>query len=163
MLDSFRRGEAPMASHKLYTDVLNDNVPEDRALGIDAGLLWGMQAEQTVVYKDLGISRGMELGIQAAVDAGRDVIERSLDQRWLTVHDLKKPEVWAVLVMVERGDGVWEHPDGPSRGEAAVRATSKAADALVDAVLGGNCTQEHRGRYVRAVDAIVEAAVRRMR
>ena len=41
--DSLLRGEAPIASHLLYTQrgVLNDRIPEERALGILAGLSWG--------------------------------------------------------------------------------------------------------------------------
>jgi hypothetical protein len=36
------RGEAPIASHLLYTQpgVLNDGVPAERAHGIEAGLAW---------------------------------------------------------------------------------------------------------------------------
>lgn len=38
--DSLGRGEAPIASHLLYTQsgILNDNLPEERQWGIDAGL-----------------------------------------------------------------------------------------------------------------------------
>ena len=38
--DSIKRGEAPIASHLLYTQVLDDNIPEERQHGIDAGLAW---------------------------------------------------------------------------------------------------------------------------
>jgi hypothetical protein len=39
MRDSLMRGEAPFASHLLYTQegVLLDSVPEERTLGIEAG------------------------------------------------------------------------------------------------------------------------------
>lgn len=40
LLDSLRRSEAPIASHLLYTQVLDDKIPEERALGIEAGLAW---------------------------------------------------------------------------------------------------------------------------
>src|ERR1700755_3035441 len=58
-------GEAPMASHGLYTQpgVLRDHVPEERALGISLGFAWRDVAEKTVVYTDLGISTGMKDGI----------------------------------------------------------------------------------------------------
>jgi len=61
MADCLRRGEAPFASHGLYTQpgVLNDDVPSDRALGIAAGFEWREAAECTVFYEDLGWSRGM--------------------------------------------------------------------------------------------------------
>lgn len=54
--DSLLRGEAPIASHLLYTQkgVLDDRIREERGLGIAAGLAWGV-AEMTVVYADLGI------------------------------------------------------------------------------------------------------------
>lgn len=80
MADCLRRGEAPFASHALYTQpgVLDDTKPEERALGIEAGLCWGAMAEATVVYTDRGISRGMELGIARAIAEGRFVEYRSI-------------------------------------------------------------------------------------
>ena len=80
MHDCFKRGEAPYASHLLYTQegVLNDNIPEERMLGIDAGLLWGEKADKTVVYTDLGISSGMEYGIQNAIKVGRRIEYRKI-------------------------------------------------------------------------------------
>lgn len=80
--DSLLKGEAPIASHLLYTQegILNDNIKEERQHGIDAGLAWGKVANQTVVYIDKGISRGMEYGIQRAVTEGRDIIFRSLPE-----------------------------------------------------------------------------------
>lgn len=78
--DSLLRGEAPFASHLLYTylGILSDDIPEERELGIMAGLAWGDVAERTVVYKDYGISDGMKIGIQRAKDAGREIVYRKL-------------------------------------------------------------------------------------
>ena len=83
--DSLSRGEAPIASHLLYTQpgVLRDAVPEERQWGIDAGLAWGAVAEATIVYTDLGISRGMEYGIKHANTAGRPVEYRKVPE-WTT-------------------------------------------------------------------------------
>ena len=69
MRDSLLRGEAPYLSHLLYTqpNVLDDNIPEERRMGIDAGFAWRATAEYTVVYRDLGISRGMQEGIENAL------------------------------------------------------------------------------------------------
>jgi hypothetical protein len=80
MLDCLRRGEAPYASHLLYTQpgVLDDANPEERTLGIEAGLAWGARADATVVYRDLGVSRGMALGVARATAAGRPVEWRTL-------------------------------------------------------------------------------------
>jgi hypothetical protein len=73
--DALSRGEAPLASHLLYTQpgILRDEVHEERQRGIDAGLAWGKVAEATVVYVDLGISKGMRYGIAAAEQMGRRV------------------------------------------------------------------------------------------
>lgn len=78
--DSLLRGEAPIASHLLYTQegILNDDVPEERQHGIDAGLAWRTVAQASVVYTDLGISKGMEYGIKAAQDARMPVEYRTL-------------------------------------------------------------------------------------
>jgi hypothetical protein len=78
--DSLSRGEAPIASHLLYTQpgILRDEDPAERQWGIDAGLLWGLVAEMTVVYTDRGISRGMKYGIKNAEAAGRPIEYRSL-------------------------------------------------------------------------------------
>jgi hypothetical protein len=78
--DSLLRGEAPFASHLLYTQrgVLDDLVPEQREHGIAAGLALGLRADATVVYVDRGMSDGMAEGIRAAEKAGRPVEWRSL-------------------------------------------------------------------------------------
>jgi hypothetical protein len=66
MRDSLLRGEAPFASHGLYTQpgVLVDDIPSDRALGIEAGFAWRASAAKTVFYTDLGWSGGMNYGRQ---------------------------------------------------------------------------------------------------
>lgn len=74
--DSLQRGEAPFASHMLYTQVLDDKSPEQRLQGINAGLAWGQAADATVVYKDYGVSSGMHLGIRAAERRKRLIEER---------------------------------------------------------------------------------------
>ena len=80
MWDCLNRGEAPWASHLLYTQagVLDDSDPAQRARGIEAGLLWGKHAEATVVYTDRGLSAGMRQGIQRAIAEGRPVEYRTL-------------------------------------------------------------------------------------
>lgn len=83
MRDSLRRGEAPLASALLYatSGVLDDDISEDRRLGIEAGLAWGEKADVTVVYFDRGVSLGMKLGIERAHKHGRAVEFRSLEGR----------------------------------------------------------------------------------
>lgn len=84
MRDCLRRGESPYASHGLYTQegVLDDKIPEERAWGIQAGFAWRQVAELTVVYDDLGISRGMDYGIADAEKRGVPVEYRQLGEGW---------------------------------------------------------------------------------
>ncbi|MGN6105367.1 MAG: DUF7768 domain-containing protein [Kofleriaceae bacterium] len=84
MHDCFKRGEAPFASHGLYTQpgVLDDNDPDEQKLGIEAGFAWRDSAEKTVVYTDLGISGGMQYGIEDAQKKGRPVEYRHLGRAW---------------------------------------------------------------------------------
>ena len=78
--DSLSRGEAPIASHLLYTQdgILRDTDPRERAWGIDAGLAWGDVAQATVVYADFGLSSGMRKGIITAHNDDRPVIYRQI-------------------------------------------------------------------------------------
>jgi hypothetical protein len=87
MLDCLNRGEAPLASHLLYPQTLDDKDSRQRALGIRAGLAWGVHAHATVVYVDLGISGGMEQGIASAEIDGRPVERRRLPSSELAAID----------------------------------------------------------------------------
>lgn len=82
--DAIIRGEAPFASHLLYTQpgILRDEVPAEREKGIAAALAWYRAADAAVVYTDRGISRGMEFGIATAKAAGKPVEYRSLGAPW---------------------------------------------------------------------------------
>jgi len=59
--DSLSRGEWPLASHLLYTQsgILDDNQPDERRLGIRAGLEWRRVAHRAVFYTGRGWSVGM--------------------------------------------------------------------------------------------------------
>lgn len=61
LLDCLIRGEAPFASHLLYTQpgVLKDELPTERDMGIQAGFVWRPLATYTVFYTNLGWSAGM--------------------------------------------------------------------------------------------------------
>lgn len=78
--DCLMRGEAPYASHLLYTQegVLNDDIQEERMHGIHAGFAWRQVADATIVYTDLGISSGMKYGIEDAEKRGVPVEFRSI-------------------------------------------------------------------------------------
>lgn len=80
MRDCLLRGEAPYASHALYTQpgVLDDHLPEERTLGMQAGFAFRPLASKTVVYTDLGYSSGMKAGIADAERVGRPVEYRML-------------------------------------------------------------------------------------
>lgn len=80
MRDCVLRGESPFASHLLYTQpgILDDNIIEERRLGMEAGFAWALVVDSTVVYTDLGISKGMQEGIRRAEEAGRVVEYRKL-------------------------------------------------------------------------------------
>jgi hypothetical protein len=80
--DSLHRGEAPIASHLLYTQpgVLRDDVPEEREQGIKAGLAWADLADAMVVYTDFGISKGMAVAVAFATERNVPVEYRSLEK-----------------------------------------------------------------------------------
>jgi hypothetical protein len=95
--NSILRGEAPFASHLFYTQtgILNDTIEEERVRGIDAGLIWGENAELSAFYQDLGFSSGMEYGLRHAREIGRPVERRSLgDQEavCLLIEEMSKRE-----------------------------------------------------------------------
>ena len=81
MRDSIMRGEAPIASHLLYTQtgILDDNDESERLLGIEIGLEWSKFAQLVAVYTDLGTTPGMQLGIDRAVAEDREVVYRTIE------------------------------------------------------------------------------------
>ena len=81
---SLSLGEAPIASHLLYTQpgILDDNDPKERALGIDAGLAWKEVAQKHVFYVDHGVSSGMRYALKQAEQNGIPVeIRRILNKQ----------------------------------------------------------------------------------
>lgn len=54
-------GLAPFASHLLYAQegILDDLIPEERAIGIKAGLAWARLASKRIFFVDYGWSSGM--------------------------------------------------------------------------------------------------------
>lgn len=78
LLNCLQRGEGPIASHLLIPQVLDDLKPEERELGIAAGLAWHDVADAIVFYTDRGWSRGMRYAHEYAVARGLVVEYRSL-------------------------------------------------------------------------------------
>jgi len=93
--DSLLRGEAPLASHLLYTQpgILNDADRDERAHGINAGHAWLTSADAVVVYTDLGMSDGMEAGINLAGFNGIPVERRQLKDGGVRLPHLETLEV----------------------------------------------------------------------
>lgn len=87
MLDCLKRNEAPMVSHLLYTQCLDDTIPEERDLGINAGLAFRKVVNKTVVYMDYGISKGMQYGIDDAIKN-----KRKIEYRWLNQNQLSNEQ-----------------------------------------------------------------------
>ncbi len=87
MRDCLFRGEIPFASHLLFTQpgILDDNIPEEREKGCVAGkeIIEALPNITSVVYTDLGISKGMKWGIERAEKAGRKIEYRHLETTWL--------------------------------------------------------------------------------
>jgi hypothetical protein len=81
MADCIRRGESPMASHHLYPEILDDDTPYERVLGIRAGLAWGIHADAVCVYSQLGVSPGMAQAIQFYKGADKPIEWRGIDPR----------------------------------------------------------------------------------
>jgi hypothetical protein len=76
--DSLLRQESPFASHLLYTQVLDDKIPEQREMGLRLALAWYNAADLCAVYTDFGISDGMKEGIEYAMSIGLPVEKRSI-------------------------------------------------------------------------------------
>lgn len=98
---------APMASHLLYTRMLDDDDKDERMLGIDAGLNYGAKAEETIVFVDRGLSTGMKYGIINAEKAGRKYSFATLSKdpdivkQVSKITTLEELEQWCELMKIE--------------------------------------------------------------
>jgi hypothetical protein len=84
--DCVLRGEAPIASHLLFTQpgILKDRDKAERKLGIEAGLAWAPVATASVFYTDLGVTPGMEQGRERAVALHLPIENREIGGDWHT-------------------------------------------------------------------------------
>lgn len=80
MRDCLTRGEAPIASHLLWTQpgLLRDENPHERRQGIEAGLAWHAVADMIVFYTDLGWSGGMNAALGHAHRIGKPTEFRTI-------------------------------------------------------------------------------------
>lgn len=76
--DSLKRGEAPFASHAIYPGALDDNKPDERIWGINAGFAWWDVAEAIIFYIDLGYSSGMTRAMERVKEFNKPFEERNL-------------------------------------------------------------------------------------
>jgi len=80
LLDSVLRGEAPIASHLLFTQagVLNDDIEAERAIGIEAGLAWASVCDYTAFYIDHGVSQGMKNALAFYEERRINIVSRHI-------------------------------------------------------------------------------------
>lgn len=78
MGDSISRGEVPFASHLLYAQVLNENIPLESATGILLGFEWYKVVRACCVYVDYGVTQGMLLGMEEAKRRGIPIFRRKI-------------------------------------------------------------------------------------
>ncbi len=73
MRDAIDHGEAPLASHLLYTqpEILDENNPAERKLGIECGYEWWTHAEKIIFYVDYGWSPGMQKAYERVLAGNR--------------------------------------------------------------------------------------------
>lgn len=71
-------GESPLASHLLYTQILDDSDAGERTLGIEAGLAWYTVAEAIIFYTDYGMSPGMKRAYEYALEMKHDAVFRKI-------------------------------------------------------------------------------------
>lgn len=77
--DCLMRGESAWGSHIIWTQFLDDSIPEERNLGILAGLAWSRVADYHAFYTDRGWSNGMLTALQHCLDNQKAFRIRSLD------------------------------------------------------------------------------------
>ena len=80
--DSCLRNEAPYASHLMYTQALDDDDPDERALGIEYGFLWARTAERAVFYLDRFVSPGMRKAFYRHYQDFLMIEFRTLDRKY---------------------------------------------------------------------------------
>lgn len=80
LTDSLNRGEAPYVPHLLYTQVLRDEVAEERERSCKAALVHLAGCHRVAVYLDHGLSRGMAREVIIAAGLGIEVCTRHIDR-----------------------------------------------------------------------------------
>ena len=77
--DSIERGEAPFASHQMYTQALDDKSHQGRLVGIECGYAYLILIRRQIFYTDLGWSPGMITAWDFGAEIGATQVLRALD------------------------------------------------------------------------------------
>jgi hypothetical protein len=89
--DCLARGEVPFASHGFYPGALDDNVPEQRKQGIEAGFqtaeLFHRLGGFRIFCRDRDTSTGMQYGQQHNDRIGMLAIDRKFGEEWAVEND----------------------------------------------------------------------------
>lgn len=73
-------GFVPFASHLFFPQFLNEDVPEERQLGIEMGYDFWEKSDVILFYVDRGISSGMEKALAKAFMEGKPVRKIALKE-----------------------------------------------------------------------------------
>lgn len=76
--DSLNKGEAPLASHLFFSEVLNIRNPIERDIGLQSQLNWMKACDVVVVYLDFGITPAMQVAINNAILRHRKIEYRTI-------------------------------------------------------------------------------------
>ncbi len=124
--DSLSRNEAPHAGRLVYTRVLDDNVPEQRAAGIDAHCAFIACVPRMVLYIDYGITDGMQLALYRAHDE-----QKAIEFRKIGTGVPEKPVRFEVPNHIPFFDDD-DVDDEPPNAEEQIKELTKAKERLSD-------------------------------
>ena len=74
------RGCLPIAPHVFYTQILSDDIEEERAAGLRLGLELLKECDEIWVFQDNGISEGMKQEIELAKSLEIPIIYTKLEE-----------------------------------------------------------------------------------
>lgn len=166
MHDSLERGEAPLASHLLYTQagILDDTKIEERIKGMEAGYEWmramandGRFAEDALkpvvaFYTDLGWSEGMNEALGRVQKLGLEMEERKLGADWHDSVDAADYHYSYLLEQSITGLCTCGHDAKDHLLAAGTTAHDITTKRLVMCGVPGCCTQYFREAAKPAVD-----------
>lgn len=85
--DCVNRGEVPFASHGFFVHFLNEDLPDEREMGIKMGYDFWEKADKVVFYMDLAMSKGMQSALIKAFAENKPIERRQLpEDMWQEFH-----------------------------------------------------------------------------